>query len=440
MRLWFDVEDLFNFAERSKRLTGIQRLTGELYTALAHRFPVGVGFVRHAGNDDAPSFEAVDWAAVRDVYTGLKEGPVRLAAHQETCTRAHRESGSFLRRVMDRFRVQTHQHQEPLPTPTLESRAIEGDVLCSFGAPWHDINYPQRVACFKRAVRGRFAMLVHDLIPLLRPEYFEVGRAPGFERVMAGTLPLADFIFTNSKATARDVTSWAAHENVALRAAPRPVPIGTGFPRPPAGPLPAPLLEGAYVLFVSTIEVRKNHQQAFRIWQRMLREMPLDQVPTLVFAGAWGWMVDDLKKAIASTSSLSGKLVIVPSPDDATLAALYEGCLFTLFLSYYEGWGLPVSDSLAFGKICVASDRTSVPEAGGEYCVYIDPDNTTAAYEKIRSLIERRGELNALEARLRTEFAQVSWDTTAEAIWDTISRRTSPTPPRRSPSDRLLVC
>jgi glycosyltransferase involved in cell wall biosynthesis len=175
------------------------------------------------------------------------------------------------------------------------------------------------------------------------------------------------------------------------------------------------------VLFVSTIEVRKNHQLAFRIWSRLLRELPRERVPTLVFAGSVGWMVDDLLKAIDNTNALDGKLVLIHKADDATLRSLYEACRFTLFPSLYEGWGLPVSDSLAFGKVCVASNTTSIPEAGGDFCVYIDPENTTAAYEIIRELIESPTRLRDMERRLKAQFRPTPWSATARAIIDAMS-------------------
>lgn len=291
-----------------------------------------------------------------------------------------------------------------------------GDILCSLGAPWHDDDYAARVQRFIRGRDIRFAMLVHDLIPLLRPQFFEQARAPSFEKFMRSMLPVADVLFTNSRATAADVVYWALCEGIGLRCKPQPLPIGTGFSRPPPGPLPAGLEPGGFVLFVSTIEIRKNHLQAFRVWSRMLEEMPRDRVPTLVFAGTPGWMVADLLKSIESTDKLAGKLVVIPGPDDATLCALYRACRFTLFLSYYEGWGLPVSDSLSFGKICVASNRTSIPEAGGISCVYVDPDNTTGAYRTIRHLIEDPAALSELERRLAHTFTPVPWTVTADAV------------------------
>lgn len=127
-------------------------------------------------------------------------------------------------------------------------------------------------------------------------------------------------------------------------------------------------------------------------------------------------MVEDLRKAIEATGNLDNKLVVVSSPDDATLAALYRGCQFTLFLSYYEGWGLPVSDSLSFGKVCVASERTSMPEAGGRYCLYVDPDNTTAAFETVKNLVSSPNMLRRLEGELRDNYTPTPWSTTADAI------------------------
>src|SRR5262249_62393910 len=132
----------------------------------------------------------------------------------------------------------------------------------------------------------------------------------------------------------------------------------------------------------------------------LLQDMPRESVPTLVFAGSIGWMVADLMKAIESTGHLDGKLVLIHDADDATLCSLYRACRFTLFLSHYEGWGLPVSDSLSFGKVCVASNTTSMPEAGGKHCVYVDPDNNTGAYEAVKGLIEKPLLIAAMEGRL----------------------------------------
>jgi glycosyltransferase involved in cell wall biosynthesis len=173
---------------------------------------------------------------------------------------------------------------------------------------------------------------------------------------------------------------------------------------------------GSYALFVSTIEARKNHALLFRVWRRLLEEMPADRVPTLVFAGRVGWLIGDLMQQIANTDHLDGKLIIIEDPTDAELTALYRGCLFTLFPSFFEGWGLPVTESLAFGKPCIISNRTSLPEAGGKLARIFDPDNLHDAYHIIRQTIEDRPGLARWEAEVQREFQPVPWSATVEAI------------------------
>ena len=430
MKLWLDVDDLFFFARHSARPTGIQRLTGEAYTALVKLAPQNVGFVVHA--DCAGGFCAVDWSEVEAVYRSMTTGQGSRLTAGHTAPNTSGEAGCH-RSVFSRFwdwLLQLFSTEKSHPVmgerTILEQKAADhidlgllvgpGDVLCSLGAPWHDASYADRVLRATRLSGVRFIMMVHDLIPLVRPEYFEIGRAPEFEKVMRETLPIADVILTNSQATARDVSKWTAEKLIQLKCTPQHIPIGTGFARPPPSALPQGLEAGGFVLFVSTIEVRKNHLQAFRVWAKMLEDLPREQVPTLVFAGSIGWMTGDLLKAIESTNHLNGKLVVIQGADDATLGALYQACLFTLFLSFYEGWGLPVSDSLAFKKICVASNRTSIPEAGGDFCLYVDPDNTTGAYEAIRRLIENPEELGRLERHLATKLEPVPWSATAQAV------------------------
>ena len=126
-------------------------------------------------------------------------------------------------------------------------------------------------------------------------------------------------------------------------------------------------------------------------------------------------------RQIANTDHLNGKLVVIEDPTDAELTTLYRGCLFTLFPSFHEGWGLPVTESLAFGKPCIISNRTSLPEAGGRLVRSFDPDNLHDAYEVIRQVIEDRPGLARWEAEVRREFKPVPWSATVDAILDGLS-------------------
>ena len=421
MKLWLDVDDLFVFARQSMRPSGIQRLTGEVYAALAQFESAEVGFVVHDSLE--VGFKVIDWPEVQKAYHNLTLGHRVLPASnvQDSSQRRTTIVQHLLARALRRPAQQKSIVDSQSNAPDLRELATPDDVLCSLGAPWHHPCYSIPVSDLMRTTGSRFALLVHDLMPLLYREFFEVGRAPNFAPFMRAMLPMADVVMTNSRWTAKDVLRWTQSQGLPLKGAPQIIPIAHGFTRPPPAQLPEGLEPGSFVLFVSTIETRKNHWQAFRVWTRLLQDLPREGVPTLVFAGSVGWMVDDLMKAIESTNRLDGKLVLLHDADDATLCALYRACAFTLFTSYYEGWGLPVSDSLSFGKVCVASEAASIPEAGGEFCLYVDPHNTTGAYEVIRGLINSPRLLRDLEMRIASNFRPVPWSVTAKAIIQAVS-------------------
>ncbi len=297
--------------------------------------------------------------------------------------------------------------------------ATSGDVLLALGAPWSHPDYPGLVKMQRE--RGlRFALLVYDLIPIRRPEWFERSLVRLFRACFESMLPLCDVVFAISRATAADVEAYARESGVVLPGPVTPIPVGTGFGSQSqhtstshCRALPA---VSSYALFVSTIEARKNHTLLFRVWRRLLEDLPAERVPTLVFAGHIGWLVDDLMRQIANTDHLNGKLVVIEDPTDAELAMLYRGCLFTVFPSFHEGWGLPVTESLAFGKPCIISNRTSLPEAGGRLVRSFDPDNLHDAYQVIRQVVDDRPGLARWEAEVRREFKPVPWSATADAI------------------------
>ena len=306
-----------------------------------------------------------------------------------------------------------------------------GDTLLVLGAPWSHPNYP---ALIRRQPPGfRFALLVHDIVPLRRPEWCDQGTIRLFHAFFDGILPLCDHIFAVSKATAADVTDYARSRGVPVARPVMPIPIGTGFgAAPPSVLVPRTARlppAGGYALFVSTIEARKNHLLLFRVWRRLLEELAPERVPLLVFAGRRGWLVDDLMRQIVNTDYLNGHLTILDKPADDEIAALYQGCLFTLYPSFHEGWGLPVTESLAFGKPCLIANRTSLPEAGGPLVRGFDPDDLNDAHAKIRAIILDREDLARWEDQIRREFRPVPWAASIDVLLAALAPEAAPVCP-----------
>ena len=451
--VWIDVEDIFAFAiAGGRRPTGIQRLAYELCKAMvASGVDRPIRFVRH--DRSRGGFVAVPWSSIEALFSGLTEG--RGGAAPRASRRVEAGLRRVLRPVADRLprevrtplaRALTAQFAALVAggatlraVARLVSRRLRrtvdalrstrfaddtrvvfasGDVLFAPGAAFIHPGYPALIARLRRDHGVRFALLLYDIIPVRRPEFVEPFHAASFRAWLDGILPLCDVLFAISRSAATEIED---HAGLALREPVWPIPIGTGFalaPALPVGGLPAP---GTYVLFVSTLEARKNHLLLVRVWRRLLDTMAADEVPTLVFAGRIGWMVGDLMQQLQNTQFLSGKIVMIDHPGDAELAALYRGCLFTVFPSFYEGWGLPVSESLGFGKPCIVSNATALPEAGGGLARYFDPDDILGATALIRDTIRDRAGLADWTARVVREFTPVPWQESARAILERIA-------------------
>lgn len=176
-----------------------------------------------------------------------------------------------------------------------------------------------------------------------------------------------------------------------------------------------------YVLFVSTIEMRKNHALLVNVWERLRQDRNLN-VPNLVFVGKWGWEVEDLKNDI-NRSGGSGKwLFILNNMSDEELNYLYRNCLLTAYPSFAEGWGLPVGESLAHGKMCIASNATSIPEVGGDLVDYIDPYNVDRACETFRSFFRDHDRIRQREKDIRENFRVKTWDAYCKEFYKNIDQ------------------
>jgi glycosyltransferase involved in cell wall biosynthesis len=75
-----------------------------------------------------------------------------------------------------------------------------------------------------------------------------------------------------------------------------------------------------------------------------------------------------------------------------------------------------VTESLAFGKPCLAAEATAVPEAGGRLARYFDPESVPDAVRALRAVLDDRAGLSDWQAQVRREFRPVPWSDTARAI------------------------
>src|SRR6266404_795459 len=183
-------------------------------------------------------------------------------------------------------------------------------VLCLLGAAWVNQDYIYRVLALKRQFGTRFVMTVHDLIPIYARETCDQDTARVFEEFMRRALRHADHILNVSKNTAKDGKRFTR----TLQIPEPPITVtknGSSFAeflatgdRPGTTTLTG--LPECFVLFVATIEGRKNHQLMLDIWRRMIEDG--DDPPHLICVGRLGWKSSAFVSAVVETGYLGGRI------------------------------------------------------------------------------------------------------------------------------------
>lgn len=417
----YDVTDLLTMLRDTGRATGIQRV----------QLGLADGILRDA--------EAA--AEARFVFLAERFGPLwtlapadieAIIAYGLHEPHSLPRAEALVNGAMDRARV-TH-----LPSARL---------FFIMGAFWFWAGVPAALARL-RAAGLRIGVLIYDLIPLTHPEHTSEGTVAAFRQGLEEGAGLWDFALTISEFTAGELgRRLAALEAPAIPIRPMPLAHRISPPdHPDAAAFPEALadLRGQdYVLCVGTLESRKNHLALFQAWQILLREG--FDAPPLVLVGRPGWRVTDLMEQLEATRFLAGRIRVVHGISDPELEGLYRGCLFSVFPSFTEGWGLPVGESLALGKLCLAALEGATPEAAAGFAEPIDAFSPRDIAGRVRHFVTDRSALAAAEARLRADFIPRSWaDVTRHFLAELSAcldapppQRAAPEPPRLQAGSRL---
>jgi glycosyltransferase involved in cell wall biosynthesis len=165
-----------------------------------------------------------------------------------------------------------------------------------------------------------------------------------------------------------------------------------------------------YLLTVGTIEPRKNLSRLLEALALLRRQ---GEDVRLVVVGQRGWLYHDFFASLEKYEPRN--TVILPGfvPDE-DLPAIYSGATLTVLASLYEGFGLPILESMVCGTPVVSSRTSSLPELGGDAVCYFDPQNV----EEMATVIQKVwGDAGLRQKMRRQGFAQAarfSWDRTAE--------------------------
>ena len=397
MTVLLEATDLVEFLQRQESVSGVQRVIAETAPLMLQA---------------DPAIRVVMLDRARGVFVAL------TADETQTLVRTGAGTGNH---TPDRASLAAAAAAALTRARLAEPVAVDSaTVLVFLGAVW--INDALMLAARDAQGRGaRCVYLLYDLTPVLETGHTAaVNRL--FDRYLALVTQTASSVPAISASSRRDYEAYCAQSG--LEAPPGGV---TGLPRgigpgqfdTTESPWPRP-----YALFVGTVEARKNHELALEAWRRLIDRHGPQEVPDLVCVGRLGWHADAFLRQYVRTRGLDGKVSLLSSSvTDADLARFYAHAEFTVYPSRYEGWGLPVSESLAFGKVAIVADNSSLPEAGGDLAVYFESGDIEGFVRAIESSALDVGARRAIEERIAADTTPpITWQQVADTMMADVAR------------------
>ncbi|MBU3103152.1 glycosyltransferase family 4 protein [Clostridium gasigenes] len=163
-----------------------------------------------------------------------------------------------------------------------------------------------------------------------------------------------------------------------------------------------------YILTVSTISPRKNIDGLIKAYDKLE-----DKKDTkLVVAGAYGWLYNDVLNLVEQLK-LKEYVIFTGKINDNELKYLYSNCELFAYLSFYEGFGLPPLEAMSYGKKCIVSDTSSIPEVVGDAAIKINPYNIEEISYSIDNVLNKN-DMKLSSDKIKKNIERFSWEKCAE--------------------------
>ncbi|MDL2341610.1 MAG: glycosyltransferase family 1 protein [Patescibacteria group bacterium] len=413
--LWIDITDMFYW---KGNFTGIQNVVDN-YTQRFIENKTARLFIFEPPHNTYREVSTHEWSERREQILSIATSKVPPAQRRPLKDILRHHAAVRVKKVMPgqlkvvlRAQVEAYRKQK-YQAAARHHPFNKGDTVLVIGGNWGDDfrGFAEGLVKIKEDIDIRLLHVVHDLIPLKYPNYYVPNSTSSFGRYFRALSKSGgvDGYFADSKSTASDVKSLIIKPGSV-----RPVEVirlGEDFspvlePKKPR----LDVVSGNFLLCVGTLEARKNHGLIYSVAK--LAKQHKKAFPKIVIVGKKGWMETETLHNLTKDPDISDGIIVSHDITNAELAWLYQNCRFTLYPSYYEGWGLPIAESLHYGKLCLASNTSSMPEVGESYADYFSPFDAGELLDKIL-FYQNPENLHARE-RIISKRPPFTWDNSFE--------------------------
>ncbi len=287
-----------------------------------------------------------------------------------------------------------------------------GDKLFVLWGEWSDESYRHYLLDVVTNTGVHLYQMVYDMLPLVTPQYSSHS-TEGLTHYVNEVYPLCEKLISISEYTKKDLVEWLTARNLRVPEI-EVIRLGEDFVK---AQVKQPEHEFfttklPYIVCVGTIESRKNHTLLYYSYK--LAKARAIELPKLVIVGRRGWLTENIYELMINDPETKDSFVFLHDASDEELSWLYENALFSIYPSHYEGWGLPVAESLVHGVPSIASNTSSIPEIAGDLIQYFSPNSTDECLAAIQHLLKKDNLKDAKQKAGR--YHSMSWDETFEQI------------------------
>ena len=372
--IYIDVTDIVKYARTNKHVSGIQRVNLNIARVLVKEntgrmifFDYGLNQWREiiefniSAEDDLNSFLVFtnDWRITKIKFGAIKSRITR----GKVFDRIKYIKQYILSNLLYNFIKRRTKNASVIEFKFNELTKKDSIVISAI--PYDNNNYENILSHTK----AKIVFFFHDIIPLVRPEFCLEEERTYFKEYINLINKYSDVLITSAVNNILDYKKYCEkigfdYSKKELAAIGLPADIVTSNKNPELKNISPIILRQKYYkycLAVGSIGPRKNHFELLQAWKKFYESDVYDNELLIVAGASWERAKDIVH--LLNSGFCGGSVLFIDSPNDSELAYLYNNCKFTINISLYEGWGLPISESIAYNKPTIVADNSSLIEA-----------------------------------------------------------------------------
>lgn len=266
---------------------------------------------------------------------------------------------------------------------------------------------------------ARSSVALHDISYEAHPEWFDSRSQFILKKVSKYSAKTADLIFTISNFSKNEIMKYYGIAEGKIKVTYLACDEGFNMEQNASkiGEMKKRCgIAGKYILYVGSIFTRRHIPELMKAFERACYEAGEHQLVILGRNHTFPFV--EIGEIIGDVNKKSGRCAIlhIDSVNEEELNSLYSGCEFVVYLSDYEGFGLPVVEAQKFDKPVVTTHGSSLSEAGGDSVEYVQGNTENEIYDSIRRLIADADHREKLVKLGRENLKRFSWQKCADEI------------------------